>query len=106
MKRVRLALAARGDISEGSRYIARDSPQASLRWQQRLQAAFKRLAEHPGSGHPRPNLADNAELRFWRVDRYLVVYRCRPNNELQILRVLHGSRDIAGLLQDEPPTDE
>lgn len=52
-----------------------------------------RLAEHPGLGHLREDLADEA-LRVWTVHSYLVIDR--PDTQpLQVARVLSGSRDIA-----------
>ncbi|MFP4148959.1 MAG: type II toxin-antitoxin system RelE/ParE family toxin, partial [Nitriliruptoraceae bacterium] len=62
-----------------------------------------RLADHPGLGHLREDLADEA-LRVWTVHSYLVIYRpdARP---LQIVRVLSGYRDIA-ILFEWPPAGE
>jgi plasmid stabilization system protein ParE len=56
-----------------------------------------RLAELPGLGHVRDDLADES-LRVWTVRSYLVTYRpeTRP---LQIVRGLSGYRDIATLLE-------
>lgn len=43
---------------------------------------------------------------MWTVERYLIVYRHHPAEGIGIVRVLHGSRDVAGLLADEPPLDK
>lgn len=46
-------------------------------------------------------------MKLWRrVDRYLIVYRNHRQEGIGIARVLPGSRDIAGLLRDEPLLDE
>jgi antitoxin ParD1/3/4/toxin ParE1/3/4 len=57
---------------------------------------MRKLAERPGMGHLREDLADEP-VRFWPVYSYLVIYRAdaRP---LQIVRVLHASRDVRTLL--------
>jgi hypothetical protein len=58
--------------------------------------AFRKLADMPGMGHLREELTDEP-FRFWAVGSYLIIYR--PDTDpVEILRVLHGSRDIAGLL--------
>jgi antitoxin ParD1/3/4/toxin ParE1/3/4 len=57
---------------------------------------MSRLAEMPLLGHLRQDLTDEG-LRFWQVYSYLIVYRpeTRP---LQVVRVLHASRDVRRLL--------
>jgi antitoxin ParD1/3/4/toxin ParE1/3/4 len=59
-----------------------------------------KLARTPGMGHLREDLADEP-LKFWPVYSYLIIYRpeTRP---LQIVRVLHGARDLRRLLSSEP----
>lgn len=58
-----------------------------------------KLAGMPEMGHVREDLAQ-ASLRFWPVYSYLIVYlpESRP---LQILRVLHGARDVRSLLEED-----
>jgi plasmid stabilization system protein ParE len=46
----------------------------------------------------RTDLADGA-VRFWPVFSYLVVYRS-DTNPIQIVRVLHGKRDVRRLLEE------
>jgi antitoxin ParD1/3/4 len=54
------------------------------------------LADNPGIGHVRRDLTD-ADVRFWPVFKYLVIYR--PNTKpLEIIRILHGRRDVKRLL--------
>ena len=92
-----LTTAADADIEEIWQYLARQSgPGAADRLQDQLHAAMKRLAQSPGMGHFRADLADEP-LRFWAVHSILIVYR-PETKPLQIIRVLHGARDIAFLL--------
>ncbi len=96
MRRYQLTPAAEADLGEISGYIRFDSPDAALRVLARVREAMRRLAEFPRMGHVREDLADKS-LRFWPVYSYLIVYRpdTRP---LQIIRVLHGARDVRRIL--------
>ena len=40
-------------------------------------------------------------LRFWRVAPYLVIYR-QSEGGIEIVRVVHGARDLPALLDSEP----
>ena len=101
MPRFVLAHEATGDLRDIYDYIAADDPAAARRVLEDLRTAMHRLAEHPGLGHLRDDLADEA-LRVWTVHSYLVIYRpdARP---LQIVRVLSGYRDIAALFECSEP---
>lgn len=61
-----------------------------------LRAAMQRLGAFPDMGHARDDLADE-RLRIWTVSGLLIVYRpeTRP---VQVIRVLHGARDIQALM--------
>ncbi len=48
-------------------------------------------------GHFRGDLVANP-LRFWRVRDYLIIYRSEKK-PLEIVRVLHGKRDVQALLE-------
>ena len=54
------------------------------------------LAANPGIGHIRTDLTD-ADVRFWSVFKYLVIYR-PETKPLEIVRVLHGRREVKRLL--------
>jgi toxin ParE1/3/4 len=92
-----LSAPAASDLREIHAYIAADDPAAARRVLQDLRDAMHRLAEFPGLGHVRDDLADET-LRVWTVHSYLVIYR-PENRPLQIVRVLSGYRDIATLLE-------
>ena len=57
---------------------------------------MQRLAENPGIGHVRSDLTDE-DVRFWPVFKYLVIYR-PETAPLEIVRVLHGRRDVERIL--------
>lgn len=96
-----LAPEARADLEEIIDQIAEERPNAARRVLAKFRSAMERLAEHPGLGHTREDLADES-LSFWAVHTYLVIYR--PGTQpLQIARILHGARDVRSILaRDEP----
>jgi plasmid stabilization system protein ParE len=53
--------------------------------------AIEKLAEMPGMGHGREDLADET-LLAWPVHSYLVVYRDR--SPLEVVHVVSGYRDL------------
>ncbi len=68
------------------------------------EATFARRASMPGMGtRYEPEEPLYADLRYFPVSRfrvYLVFYRPIPDG-IEVLRILHGARDIAGILADE-----
>lgn len=101
MTRYLLTPAADADIEEIWQYVAANSgsPRADT-LEDELHAAMERLGEMPGIGHLRHDLADEA-LRFLGVHKFLIIYRpdTRP---VQIIRVLHGARDVQAILSSDP----
>jgi len=61
--------------------------------------ALDRIADLPGIGHRRGDLTDE-DLRFWPVFDYLIAYR-EGSSPLEIVRVLHGHRDLARVLEGD-----
>lgn len=96
MKRYRLTPSARLDVLEILSHIHDQSPAGAVRVLRELRAACAMIASRPGIGHRRNDLADEA-LRVWPVFSYLVIYRPRTR-PVQIVRVLHGARDVAAVM--------
>jgi plasmid stabilization system protein ParE len=93
-----LTQAAKGDLLKILEYLEGDNPSAILKVVDALDDAMQLLAENPGIGHLRPDLTPQ-DVRFWSVFRYLVIYR--PDTKpLEIVRVLHGKRDVRRLLEE------
>ncbi len=100
MGRFVLTPAARADLIEIAKYIrAQGSPEAAKRVGEELRLAMRKLADMPGMGHVRNDLADES-LRVWGVYSYLILYR-PETNPLQIIRVFHGARDVETILESE-----
>ena len=98
MKRFRLAPEAREDIQEIWRFIAADSVRTAARVREEIRDACRRLARRPHIGHRRDDLTTRTDVLFWPIYSYLIIYRpdTRP---VEILRVLHGRRDVKSLLE-------
>ncbi|HEX4796388.1 MAG TPA: type II toxin-antitoxin system RelE/ParE family toxin [Humisphaera sp.] len=52
-----------------------------------------KLADMPGMGHYREDLLDRG-FRFWSVYAYVIGYRWKTK-PIQIIAVVHGTRDLA-----------
>jgi toxin ParE1/3/4 len=66
--------------------------------------AFEELARMPGLGSPQEfDNPDLAGLRCWRVpgfEKHLIYYLTLEDG-IKIVRVLHGARDVRGILEAE-----
>jgi len=88
---------AKEDVREIISYIRQRSPQSAKKVRSELREAMRLLARFPGMGHVRQDVAAET-LRFWSVYSYLIAYR--PDTKpLQIIRVVHGARDIGKLFR-------
>jgi plasmid stabilization system protein ParE len=90
------------DLDQLWDHLAVDSVEAADRVLSALEDAMQKLGQQPGIGHLREDLTDRKH-RFFLVYSYLIVYR-PETKPLQIIRVLHASRDVQavlGLTQDE-----
>ena len=67
------------------------------RYLARLDEVFGNIAEFPNAYPPRANIA-NARVRPFEAHH--IVYRVRDDDEVVILRVLHGRQDLLRYLND------
>ena len=98
MSRFVLTPAAREDLVEIFEYISKDSPDAARRVRKEFRSAMQKLARMPDMGHVRRDLTSES-FRFWSVYSYLVIYRAEAR-PIQILRVIHGARDVRSILEE------
>jgi toxin ParE1/3/4 len=101
LRSVSLTAAAQQDIREIAEYIALDSPHSAQRFEEEFAAAISRIREFPGMGHRRPGLPSFLLLArvSSRFRHYLILYRLLDDGTHgQIVRVLHGARDISSEL--------
>lgn len=97
MKRFRLTAEAAADITEIFDHIAEGSIDAAQRIRAKIHDEMKKLARNPGLGHKRQDLTGR-ELLFWPVYSYLVIYQ-PDTSPMNIIAVLHGSRDVKKVLK-------
>jgi antitoxin ParD1/3/4/toxin ParE1/3/4 len=96
-RRYTLAPEAARDLVEIWRYVKKQSGQETAdRVESVIRSKLAYLAEFPGAGHWRRDLT-SADVRFFAVYSYLIVYR-PESKPLEIVSILHGSRDVAGIL--------
>jgi len=88
------------DIEEIVSFIAQDSTKAAKNFRDTLEQTCVLLAEMPDMGMARdfknPTLTN---IRLWplkRFEKYLIFYRVQGNT-LNIIRVVHGVRDLPTL---------
>jgi toxin ParE1/3/4 len=85
-------------------YVRQGTLPTARRFLAQAEATFKRLARMPGMGaRYQPDEPLYADLRYFPVSRfraYLVFYRPVPGG-IEVLRVLHGARDIHRIVAEE-----
>ena len=93
MPRIDRSPRAKADVLSIGRYIAEQSGShtTAYRFLDKIDERIKFLAHHPMAGEARPDLAANA--RAFPVGNYVLFYR-PISDGIQVLRVLHGARDI------------
>lgn len=100
---VRRALADADVLEAIDHYLAVSSAAAGA-FIRSLEAAYRHIRRHPGTGSPRyAHALSIPGLRFWPCGRYpyLVFYLEQPQH-IEVWRVLHGGRDIPRWLREEP----
>ena len=98
MPQVALRPLAETDILEIWDYIADDSLAAADRWVDRLDEQFRLLAAQPMMGRARDELAPG--VRSFPFGRYVVFY-VPLDDGIDVVRVLHGARDIDAVFNPE-----
>lgn len=91
MARVTRRPQAEADVLEIWDYIAEDSVIDADRWVDRLDEKLSLWATQPLMGRNRDELA--AGVRSMAFGRYVVFFEPLPDG-IDVVRVLHGSRDI------------
>ena len=89
-----VSVKARIDLRAIADYIARDSRSAATRMIKRLEREINQLGTQPGIGEQCDYLSP--DLRRMSCGVYLLYYKLREDH-LEIVRVLHGARDVENL---------
>jgi toxin ParE1/3/4 len=88
------------DLQDIWDFIALDNVNAADKLEDEFFSAFEKLSRQPRMGHTRPDWTER-DARFWSIGSYLIVYRERIGT-LEILAILHGSRDIPEVIRKRP----
>jgi toxin ParE1/3/4 len=83
------------DIEATADVIARDNPAAAAAWVKSIYAKCELVANHPQIGPARDDIF--AGVRIVPVGNYLIFY-CLVERHVDIVRVLHGARDLKNIL--------
>lgn len=97
MPTIKRTAQAEEDLIDIWLYIAHDDVRAADRVLDDIEEKFLLLADQPGLGPARPDIAP--DLRYSPVRRYLILYR-QITDGIEIVRVVHGARDVPTLMAD------
>jgi len=93
--KVELSVAAEEDLLAAWNYISHDDMDAADALLDRVAAVCRKLADWPDLGRERLDLGQ--EMRSFPVETHVVYYRV--NSEIvEVVRVLHGRRDVDAVL--------
>ena len=102
MRRLRFFAAARRDVLELRRYLTAEARSILVArdFTARLVKRCEDLAALPGMlGRARGDLGPDLRSLAWRD--YVIIFRY-VGNEVQVIRILHGQRDLPAVLRDPP----
>jgi toxin ParE1/3/4 len=93
MAKITRSRRAKADVLSIGRRIAEQSQSRAIayRFLDKIDQKIKFLARHCLAGEARPDLAAN--VRVFSVGNYVIFYRPADDGS-EVLRVLHGARDI------------
>jgi toxin ParE1/3/4 len=101
MATVRRSPQAETDLETILEDLQQRTPAVAERYANEFYDKGKALAQFPEIGRSRPEIAPH--LRSTLVKPYVIFYRIH-DDEVQILRILHGRQDLRSIMRDE--TDE
>jgi toxin ParE1/3/4 len=91
------------DIQEHFQYLAVNNRDSAFHFFDAARQTFAALARMPGMGQRYDSEdEDIVDLRKWAVkgfNKYIIFYRYDDEN-IEILRIIHATRDLAPLLKD------
>ena len=96
MARLRISDDARFDLDGIWISIAADNVEAADRLIDSVLSQYRHLTAHPYLGRLRNELRPG--LRSWAVGNYVIFYAA-TDDRLEIIRVLHGARDLPPLFE-------
>jgi len=103
--RLRIYPAAEADVEDAALYIVRDNLDAALRFYDAVDKTYRQIRDHPTRwpryelDHPKLTTLRKCSVTGFR--NYLVFYLTH-DNAVDVIRVLHGSRDVPAIVFDDP----
>jgi toxin ParE1/3/4 len=94
---IKVSAAAEEDLKDIWAYVAENNPEAAGRLIKEITRRFALLRDNPHAGREQDKLLVN--LRSFVVKNYFIFYLPFEGG-VEILRVLHGSRDIGSIFED------
>lgn len=94
MSHFRLAQQAKTDLREIWDYVAADNPAAVDRLIDNFYEKFRLIATQPLMGQSRKELGAN--LRSFSIGAYVAIFG-PIDDGIEVVRVIHGARDVSGL---------
>ena len=94
---------AQQDLNEIAQYILEDNLKAALRFVDAVEKTCTELRKMPDMGHAfatrNPSLKDMRIMRVSKVySSYLIFYR-QTKRGIEVIRILHGARDLPALFE-------
>ena len=88
------------DLREIGQRVAADNPEAAGRFLSAAENAFELIRRHPGIGRLRSFSLPG--VRSWVVPEFgnYVIFYLPTKEDVQILAVLHGARDLSRVLNE------
>jgi toxin ParE1/3/4 len=96
VSQLRISPRASSDLIEIWSYIADDSVANADAFIDKMYETIELLASQPGSGRRREELAPG--IQSFPIGRYIIFYRVVAG-AIEIVRVLHGARDIENIFE-------
>jgi toxin ParE1/3/4 len=100
--KVQFTTAADADLEAVGDRIAELSPLRAVSFVRELRRRAEQIQLFPRAGAPRPQWG--ADVRIVVHGKYVIVHRSRDET-VQILRIVHGARDLDALFAEEPLGD-
>lgn len=97
MPRIHRSVQAEADLIAVLKYMRKNSPRAADRFEADFETKCQVLAQFPMMGRTRDELLPG--MRSTIVSSYVVYYRPLEEDGIELIRVLHGARDISGLFE-------
>jgi len=93
MARLVVSSETQADLDEILRWLTHEAGgSVALRYATKFRAAFRHLMAFPEIAARRPKLA--RDMHIWPVAPYVIFYRFVMAEEVWVVRILHGRRDV------------